>query len=295
MKEMAGLFFIIFATIYILLFLPIFEERKKKRNEKPEETPQVKKLWEIAQESMRSQHNARAEKALLALLAFDDKNAAAYNRLGILYTKEQKPDDAKRCFEIAQSLDKNPALFHNTGLIYLELGEYEKAAMAFRQALELEGDLPSRFVALAKAEEKMGRLDAAVEALESAFELDHSTTTLRQLLSVHELRGDEAAMADVTARIEEQMMTNDKVRDKKLTSVSKKFTAFRRSLTERVNVDKANIASRREKSTAKTSSMNRAKSSVFTQSKRVMPTMKTTNNNKNAKLATKRIRKKIIQ
>lgn len=227
---MFGLLFIIFIAIYAVFILPILEERQEKREEKPEENIQIKKLWSIVQDSMKNQHDLRAEKALLAILSFDEKNAAAYNRLGILYTRQQKHDDAKKCFEIAQSLDKNPALLHNTGLIYLELGEYEKAGMAFRQALELEGDLPARFIALAKAEEKLGKLDSAIEALESAFELDHSVSTLRQILAIHELRGDEGAMAETTARIESQMVKNSKIRDAKLVSVSKKFSEFKRGL-----------------------------------------------------------------
>ena len=103
----------------------------------------------------------------------------AYNRLGILYAKGQKYDEAVECFEIAQSLDNNPASIHNVGLIYLETGAYEKAAMAFEQAIALEGDVPARYIALAKAEEKMGRTKKAVEALENAYELDPKVTTLR--------------------------------------------------------------------------------------------------------------------
>ena len=114
-------------------------------------------------------------------MKFDEKNAAAYNRLGILYAKSQKYDEAVECFEIAQSLDNNPASIHNAGLIYLETGAYEKAAMAFNQAIALEGDVPARFVALAKAEEKLGNNKKAIEALENSFELDPKVTTLRQI------------------------------------------------------------------------------------------------------------------
>ena len=80
---------------------------------------------------MKERKPFKAEKALLTILKFDEKNAAAYNRLGILYAKSQKYDEAVECFEIAQSLDNNPASIHNVGLIYLETGAYEKAAMAF--------------------------------------------------------------------------------------------------------------------------------------------------------------------
>ena len=121
------------------------------------------------------------------------------------------------CFEIAQSLDNNPASIHNAGLIYLETGEYEKAEMAFLQAIQVEGDVPSRYMALAKAEEKMGNMKKAVEALENAYELDPNVATLRQILAIYETTGDtEAAMA-VTARIEEQIVKDNEAKKKHAT------------------------------------------------------------------------------
>jgi len=169
---------------------------------------QMKKLWSAAQTSMRDHKPLRAEKALLTILKFDEKNAAAYNRLGILYAKEQKFDEAIECFEIAQSLDNNPSSLHNVGLIYLETGAYEKAEMAFEQAIELESDIPARFIALAKAQEKLGKIKSAVDSLEKAYQLDHSTNTLRLILALYESTGDAAALADTTARIEEQIALN---------------------------------------------------------------------------------------
>ena len=47
-----------------------------------------------------------------------------------------------------------------------------------------------------------------MDALESAYELDHSTNTLRQILAIHEATGDTEALADVTARIEAQIAEN---------------------------------------------------------------------------------------
>ena len=57
--------------------------------------------------------------------------------------------------------------------------------MAFEQAIALEGDVPARYIALAKAEEKLGRTKKAVEALENAYELDPKVTTLRQILALY--------------------------------------------------------------------------------------------------------------
>ena len=154
---------------------------------------------------MKERKPFQAEKALLTILKFDEKNASAYNRLGILYAKEKRYEEAVECFEIAQSLDNNPASIHNAGLIYLETGAYEKAEMAFTQAIALEGDVPARYIALAKAEEKLGNYRKAVEALENAYELDPSVATLRQILAIYESTDDTEAATATMARIEEQI------------------------------------------------------------------------------------------
>lgn len=94
-------------------------------------------LWGIAQESLRDNKYLRAEKALLTILRVDQKNATAYNRLGILYAKQRAYRDAIECFEIAQSIEPSAPSLHNVGLIYFETGDYDKAALAFEQAESL--------------------------------------------------------------------------------------------------------------------------------------------------------------
>lgn len=202
---MLGIVLLILLSVWLAFLYPIIRPRPAEAPRSDRYNLQMKKLWNAAQISMREQKPLRAEKALLTILKFDEKNAAAYNRLGILYAKEQKFNEAIECFEIAQSLDNNPSSLHNVGLIYLETGAYEKAAMAFEQAIELENSLPARYIALAKAREKLGQPKAAIEALETAYSLDHSTNTLRQILAIHESTGDTAAIADTTARIEAQL------------------------------------------------------------------------------------------
>jgi tetratricopeptide (TPR) repeat protein len=74
------------------------------------------------------------------------------------------------------------------------MGKYEKAAMAFRQAISLEGDVSARHVALAKAEEKLGNTKKAISALEDAYELDPKVSTLREILALYENAGDTEAV-----------------------------------------------------------------------------------------------------
>lgn len=210
---MLGILLIILVAVDLAFFYPLFKPVKKEEVHSQKYNAQMKKLWTIAQSSMRERKPLRAEKALLTILKFDEKNAAAYNRLGILYAKSQKFDEAIECFEIAQSLDNNPSSLHNAGLIYLETGAYEKAAMAFQQALELEGGLPARYIALSKAQEKLGQNKQAIESLESAYELDRSTSTLRQILAIYEAAEDAEAIAATTARIEAQIAADAAARE----------------------------------------------------------------------------------
>ncbi|MDO4759353.1 MAG: tetratricopeptide repeat protein [Candidatus Saccharibacteria bacterium] len=215
---MLGILFIFVFLVYLCFFHPLFPSKEESLD--PKYTVQLKKLWSIAQAAMKEHKPLRAEKALLTILKLDEKNAAAYNRLGILYAKEQRYESAIECFEIAQSLDNNASSLHNVGLIYLETGAYEKASMAFEQALKLEGDVPARYIALAKAEEKLGRRKSALVALESAYELDRSTGTLRQILALHESAGDSEAIASTTLRIEEQLAED--ARQRELSTKSRK-------------------------------------------------------------------------
>ena len=113
---MLGILLILLFSIFLIFGYPALMARKKVETSKsPRYNAQMKKLWNIAQDSMKERKPLRAEKALLTILKFDEKNAAAYNRLGILYAKDQKFDEAIECFEIAQSLDVNPSSLHNAG------------------------------------------------------------------------------------------------------------------------------------------------------------------------------------
>ena len=210
---LAAVMILVFA-IFTIFFIPAVRPEPEPANEDAiKKDPQLKKLWSLAQSAMKERKPLKAEKALLTILKFDEKNAAAYNRLGILYAKEQNYDEAIECFEIAQSLDNNASSLHNVGLIYVETGAYEKAAMAFEQAIELENTVPARYIALSKAYEKMGQRKKAVEALENAYNLDHSTATLRLILAIYEDAEDTEKIEETTARIEQKIAQDNARRE----------------------------------------------------------------------------------
>jgi tetratricopeptide (TPR) repeat protein len=158
------------------------------------------RLWEVAQESLREKKYLRAEKALLTILRVDERNATAYNRLGILYAKQQAFKDAIECFEIAQSLEPSASSLHNVGLIYFETKNYIKAALAFEQALDMENDLAARHIAYAKVQEKLGHDKKMIEALERAVELDPIPQTLNILADAY----DRIGQSDLSQQLREK-------------------------------------------------------------------------------------------
>lgn len=156
------------------------------------------KLWDIAHQGMRENRFLRAEKALLTILKIDQKNAAAYNRLGILYAKQKEYKDAIDCFEIASSIEPTASSIHNLGLIYYETENYQKAATAFEQALKLENDLAARHIAYAKVQEKLGNSKLMIEELQLAIELEPNAESYGLLIKAYENMGMQAE-ADVLA------------------------------------------------------------------------------------------------
>jgi len=157
-------------------------------------------LWSIAQTSLQDRKYLRAEKALLTILRVDERNASAYNRLGILYAKQQQFKEAIECFEIAQSLEPSASSLHNVGLIYFETQNFDKAALAFEQALAIDNELASRHIAYAKVQEKLGNDRKMIDALERAIELDPIPQTLSILADAYDRVGEQQLALDLRER-----------------------------------------------------------------------------------------------
>lgn len=207
---MTGILLIMVVAAWVLMYRPSIEGTRDLPVKISEKLDQ---LWAIAQESIRDNKYLRAEKALLTILRVDERNATAYNRLGILYAKQRAHKDAIECFEIAQSLEPNASSLHNVGLIYYETGDYEKAALAFEQALAMEGDLAARHIAYAKVQEKLGHNKKMIESLEEAVRLEPNPHILIILAEAYE----NAGQADLAAPLREQaatMMVPDQATDK---------------------------------------------------------------------------------
>ena len=168
------------------------------------------KLWDIAHQGMRENRFLRAEKALLTILKIDERNAAAYNRLGILYAKQKEYRDAIDCFEIASSIEATPSALHNLGLIYYETENFEKAAIAFEQALKMEDGLAARHVAYAKVQEKLGNIRVMFIELERAVELEPNKETYNLLIKAYRTHEREAEADILEDKLKKMITTSTK-------------------------------------------------------------------------------------
>lgn len=216
--------------LIIALSIYIFWKKSDEvlKNTSPDNlSAKIDKLWRVAQEAIIDRKYLRAEKVLLTILRFDERNATAYNRLGIIYAGQKQFDDAIECFEIAQSLESSASSLHNVGLIYLETENYQKAALAFEQALEIEDNMPTRYIAYARALEKLGKDKLAISALEKAAELDERPQILRSLGALYlkvedlekakEIKDKLESLKDDRRALKQNRISNKSISTKKIT------------------------------------------------------------------------------
>jgi len=183
MLGILGLLAIVVVAILTICYRPPVDQTAETRKKF---ASQLDKLWRIQQDAFRGKKYARAEKALLMILRVDERNAVAYNRLGMLFAKQRDFTDAIECFEIAQSLAPSASSFHNVGLVHMEVGDLEKAAMAMQQAMKLEENSAFRHISYAQILEKLGNKKGMIDELEKAVELEPTPQVLRILAQAYD-------------------------------------------------------------------------------------------------------------
>ena len=122
--------------------------------------------------------------------------AVAHHQTGALI-------EAERQYRHILNLAPNHAdSLHNLGLIYYETENYEKAAIAFEQALKLEDELAARHVAYAKVQEKMGNTKLMLQELERAVELEPNKETFTLLHKAYLGSGKQAEAYMIEQRLQ---------------------------------------------------------------------------------------------
>lgn len=222
---MIGIIIILVAAFILWRVTKSTETNLHKDIAAPKTNERLKRLWIYVNTNFKDGKYRTTEKALLAILRIDHKNTAAYNRLGMLYAKQQNYDDAIECFEIASSLTPTLATLYNLGLVHYEVGNYKQAATAFEKVVDLDPDV-KRYMAYAKALEKMGDYKKVAEILESVVKLE---PTPRHM----ELRAEALARSKEYEKAEELRKKAAAKRSRALVSRREDATASSHSTTPR--------------------------------------------------------------
>jgi tetratricopeptide (TPR) repeat protein len=166
----------------------------------PKTSVRLKKLWDYVDKAVKAKNYSTAERALLTILRLDHKNTAAYNRLGILYAMQQNYEDAIECFDIASSLTPTVQTLYNLGLVNFEYGKYEQAAVALQKVIDLEPS-PKRYIAYAKALEKLGNNQQVAETLEMVVREEPTIDHLEMLAQAYEAIKDHTKAEEIRAKM----------------------------------------------------------------------------------------------
>ncbi len=108
-----------------------------------------------------SQHFAEAVESYRRVLALQPDNVWAITNLGATYWKQGERDQAIAVYRAAPVLDD--AILGNMGMFYLDMGQYEKAVDALRQAVTLTPNSDIKHGNLGDAYTRLGRMKEALE------------------------------------------------------------------------------------------------------------------------------------
>lgn len=78
-------------------------------------------------------------------------------------------------FKKLLEIDPSEITFFGLGRVYLEEGQYEEAAQAFRKAIELKPDYTAVYLLLGEALQNLNRLEEAIEVYEQGLKVAEQT------------------------------------------------------------------------------------------------------------------------
>ncbi len=182
---MAEISLLILAMVLVVIGVKRYQKYYMQDIKTPKMTQAIKRFWSYTETAIEKGRYQSAERALLKILKYDPKNTAAYNRLGLLYSRMNRTDDAIACLDIASSLAPSVASLYNLGVLQFRTGNLEEAATALEKVIDLEPTV-KRMLVFAKVLQKMENHKRVVDILEDVVEEDPSPRNLEYLLEAYE-------------------------------------------------------------------------------------------------------------
>lgn len=197
---MAELGLLLLLLVPVAYLLTRYSETKQRDVITPKQTENIRRLWEYTEVAISKQRYEMAERALLKILKNDPKNTAAYNRLGLIYVRMDRNDDAASCFDIASSLAPSIASLYNLGLVHFQSGNYEKAASALEKVVDLEPST-KRLLVFAKVHQKLNNHKRVIDIINKVVEEEPTQRNLEYLIEAYESAKQYKKAEEVKQRI----------------------------------------------------------------------------------------------
>lgn len=132
-----------------------------------EKQQQIRKLLGIAEEALKKEEENEAEEKLLEVISLDQKNLPAFFRLGRLYEDQKKWAEARETFQYA---------------LKLSLKRTERREDSSGEEDLLDATPQEIYFVLAGIEKEAGDLDAALENIREALELEAASPRYLDLI-----------------------------------------------------------------------------------------------------------------
>ncbi len=165
------------------------EEAVKKAANPPEPLNNVdkeQKLGELIQEGVNSlnhEHYEQAEESFIAAIKIDQNSTAAYRGLADTYFAKENFTEAKETYRFLLQMEPdNDSVLAKLGEIAEQQGNTQEAIECYQQAVIINDLLSPRFYHLAELLLKVKEPGAALEAIQSALELEPKNPKYLDLL-----------------------------------------------------------------------------------------------------------------
>lgn len=166
-----------------------------------------------ANEHMKKDELAEAEKKFLEIISLDPKNIDAFEGLGDMYVELKKYNEAKEVFEYLLKLSSAEAYFHDKlGQVARAQGHLQEAEAQFRISVDTNNQNANYLYNLAEVFVMENEYDKAVEYFEKAFDLEPKNPKyLDALLNISIIRKDKVRAGQILNILVEVNPENKKI------------------------------------------------------------------------------------
>lgn len=183
------------------------EDAKKRETAKPEQKKEMdnelRSLLHDAAHALEQGDLESAEKKYIAAIRIDTKSSEAYRGLGDVYFAQEQFDEALETYGFLLQLEpKNDAVIVKLAELCEKKGEIEQAIEYYQQALLINANLSNRFAKAAELLMQLDQYETAAEAIAEAVDLEpQNPKYLDMLVEISIMGANKDAARDAYERL----------------------------------------------------------------------------------------------